>query len=292
MSIENTRATDVHYRPAAQSDLLSIADLFLTTSEAPWSREFARASHEHVLDTGTLLVAERRGEIVSVAGSIVRGRLWYLSTFWTHPEHQRSGIGMPLLRQAWNSGVSAGAEVFFTWSSSDPAAMASYMKLGMRPGYQILHFTGEPAGPSSDTGMHRGYESTDLDLSHAAKIDHDIRGCTRESDHAYFLGKPDTRGRQVRFDGEPAGYYYVTAEGNVGPLAWTGPRHADAVLALAFRDATSGGAGVSFAVPGSNRKALDFAFDSGLRFTRFNHFLTTSEFGALDRYLPSGPVLF
>ena len=290
MLIDNTTRTDVHYRPAAQPDLAGIAELFLTTSESSWSPEFARASHEHILNTGILRVAQRRDEIVCVAGAIVRDRIWYLSSFWTHPEHQRSGIGMPLLREVWNAGESAGAEVFFTWSSSDPTAMASYLKLGMRPGYQIMHFTGEPTGVPVGAGTEYGV--TRLEPANAARLDHDIRGCSRESDHAYFLGRSDMRGRQLRCDGKLAGYFYVTDDGSIGPLAWTHPGHADAIMTRACHEAAAGNSSVSLAVPGTNQAALTFALDAGLRFSRFNHFLTTSDFGMLDHYLPSGPVLF
>lgn len=290
MLIDDKTSSDVHYRSAAQPDLAAIAELFLTTSGSSWSPEFARAGHEHILNTGILRVAERIDRIVSVAGAIIRDRVWYLSSFWTHPEHQRSGIGMPLLREVWNAGQAAGAEVFFTWSSSDPAAMASYLKLGMRPGYQILHFTGEPTKVSPGAGAE--YEAAVLDPANAARLDDDIRGCTRESDHAYFLGRSDMRGRQLRRNGELAGYFYVTDDGNIGPLAWTNHEHARAIMTLACHEAAAGNPSVSMAVPGANEAALTFALEAGLGFARFNHFLTTSDFGMLDHYLPSGPVLF
>jgi hypothetical protein len=41
----------------------------------------------------------------------------------------------------------------------------------------------------------------------------------------------------------------------------------------------------------SNRLALSFAFESGLRLTGFAHFLTTSTFGRMGRYLPLAPLL-
>ena len=34
------------------------------------------------------------------------------------------------------------------------------------------------------------------------------------------------------------------------------------------------------------------ALAAGLRFANHSHFLTTSPFGAMERYLPSGPSLF
>ena len=82
---------------------------------------------------------------MAICHAIVRGPLWFLSGFWTRPDRQKTGIGGRLLREVWDGGRARGASTFFTWSSIDLTAMASYLRRGMLPGYQILSFVGEPS---------------------------------------------------------------------------------------------------------------------------------------------------
>ncbi len=244
--------------------------------------------YEHVRSTGIFHVAELEGRIVAIAGAIVRDRLWYLSAFWTWPHLQRRGIGMPLLRRVWDAGHEAGATIFFTWSSVDSAAMASYMKLGMVPGYPILLFEG---APRKLPRVASAYEIEALEKSHAMDLDQELRGTRRPADHELWLDRLGLQGRQVLRGGEVVGYYYL-GKGNIGPVAWNKPGDGESVLALACQEATSMTPQIRLAVPGINHSALRFALDSGLRLTSFAHFLTTAPFGRMEGYLPSGPSLF
>ena len=46
------------------------------------------------------------------------------------------------------------------------------------------------------------------------------------------------------------------------------------------------------AIPGINHRAIAFALDAGLHLSSFTHFLSTAPVGCLDRYIPSGPLLY
>lgn len=148
------RATTAIYRDARADDVPVMAEVFLMTvtemfarnnvRTTPPPRQFVIDNYEHVLATGIFRVAELDGRVAGIAGAVVRDNLWFLSAFWVLPGYQNRNIGMPLLRQVWQAGVSSGAAIGFTWSSVDITAMAAYMKLGMRPGYPILMFEGEP----------------------------------------------------------------------------------------------------------------------------------------------------
>jgi GNAT superfamily N-acetyltransferase len=295
---DKSQTAEIQYRPARPEDVPEMADLFLEavgnmyarngiTAPVP-PRPAVLAAYEHVHSTGIFHVAELDGRIVAIAGAIIRDHLWYLSAFWARPDLQRRGIGMPLLRSVWSAGQEIGAKIFFTWSSVDTTAMASYMKLGMYPGYPILLFEG---APHKLPEVASGYEVTILEKRRAMELDQEALGIRRPADHDLWSGRAGFEGRQVLHWGEVVGYYYL-GKGSLGPVAWRKATEGQALLTLAFREATVATPQIRLAVPGINYAALRFVFDSGLRLTNFAHFLSTESFGQIDRYLPSGPSLF
>jgi hypothetical protein len=291
-------ATDVLYRDALPTDVPEMADLFLTAVTDLFERnnvagiipprEAVSLGYEHVRATGIFRVAEWGNRIVAIAGAVVRDEFWFLSAFWALPEFQRKKIGMPLLRQVWEAGAQAGATTFITWSSIDTTAMASYLKLGMLPGYPILWFEG---APERLPAVSAGSKTEALEQTVALELDGLVRGTERKIDHEWWSDRAGSLGRQVRQDGRIVGYYYLN-RGFIGPAAWKKPRDAEAVLTLACREAADLTPSIRFAVPGVNHAALRFALGSGLRLKYFAHLLTTSPFGRMEQYLPSGPTLF
>jgi GNAT superfamily N-acetyltransferase len=216
----------------------------------------------------------------------VRGPLWFLSGFWARPDRQKTGIGGRLLREVWDEGRARGASTFFTWSSIDLTAMASYLRRGMLPGYQILSFVG---GPASTTVV--ASDVAPLSPQVAAALDRDVIGTSREIDHGFWSTEPGRVGRAVMRGGRPVGYYYVRA-GSIGPAAWTSSTDADAVLRAAIAEARAQSPIVRLRALGANHDTIRFALASGLRLAGYSHLLTTAPFGNLDRYAPSGPTLF
>jgi GNAT superfamily N-acetyltransferase len=295
---EELKMMEIQYRPARSEDVPEMADLFLEAVENMYARNNVTAalpprsavllSYEHVRTTGIFHVAELERRIMAIAGAIVRDQLWYLSAFWTRPDLQRKGIGMPLLRAVWNAGQKAGATIFFTWSSVDSAAMASYMKLGMFPGYQILLFEGTLQKLPSVAPT---YEVATLEKPQVMALDQEIRGTGRRADHDFWWDGLGLQGRQVIRAREVVGYYYL-GKGGIGPVAWKKPQDGEPVLTLACREAATATPQIRLSIPGVNHSALRFAFDSGLRLTSFAHFLTTAPFGQMTQYLPSGPSLY
>lgn len=248
-------------------------------------------AYEHIRSTGVFRVAESGGRIVAIAGAILRDRIWFLSAFWALPEVQRQNIGMPLLREVWHEGAAAGATTFFTWASPDLAALASYMKLGMLPGYGIFVFQGIPQHLPPTPSC---YQPGPLEHQVATAFDLDVRGTRREVDHRFWAGAAGLCGRQVLRDGKVVGYYYLN-QGTIGPAAWIDATEAAAVVGVALYEAAEGAAesgGVTLVVPGINHAALRIALASGLRLTVHSQFLTSAPFGRLERYLPSGPLLY
>lgn len=286
----------VRHRAAREDDIDPAVDLFVGTlrdmlarngvDPGELQRDEWRYSYPHVFRTGIFRVAEDDGELVAICHAIVRGPLWFLSGFWTRPDRQRSGIGGRLLREVWDEGPARGASTFFTWSSIDVTAMASYLRRGMLPGYPILSFVGEPAQTSLGAS-----DVVPLTLEITSALDGDVIGTTREVDHAFWLTEPGRIGRAITRGGRPLGYYYVRA-GTIGPAAWTASADADAVLGHALTDAHAQSAIVRLRALGTSHDTIRFALAHGLRLAGYSHLLTTAPFGHLERYAPSGPTLF
>lgn len=288
---------EVRYRPVTEAEVPEAVDLFLTTmtdmhsrqgqQRKPPDRALRESEYRHIYRTGIFHVAEVDGRLGAVCNSIVRDGIWFLSGFWVHPELQNRRIGGPLLRQVWEAGAAAGAHTFCVWASSDPTAMAAYMKLGMMPGHQIMVFGGPVANPPEAP---YGYQAQPLAMETAMRLDLQVRGAAREVDHRYWLEERGLTGRQVMQGGEPVGYYYLD-KGALGACGWLAPEHGDPVLALALREAAGVG-DTLLAIPGVNHAAIQMAYRAGVRFQRFAHFLTTRPFGQMDRYIASGTAFY
>jgi len=186
----------------------------------------------------------------------------------------------------WEEGRSRGASIFFTWSSIDLTAMATYLRRGMFPGYQILSFAGEPAPATA-----RAPDVEPLTLEIASALDRDVLGTARDVDHAFWSTEPGRIGRAVVRGGRTIGYYYVRS-GAIGPAAWTSNVDADVVLQAAVTDALAQSPVVRLRVLGANHDTIRFALARGLRLGGYSHLLTTASFGHFERYAPSGPTLF
>lgn len=286
-------------RPVVEQELPATLDLFLEAVADIFERHHLKlplpprpaveVMYRHIFQTGIFRVAEEEGKLAAICHAIVRDKIWFLSGFWARPERQGQGVGGKLLREVWREGERQGAEKFFVWSSIDETAIASYLKMGMLPGYQLLTFSGKPrALPAAP----ENYTVEPLTLETACAIDREIRETGREVDHLFWHAQVEMTGRQVtRADGRVIGYYYFKGEA-VGPVAWTEREAAEALMTLACRDAVAQSETLSLRVPGINHDAIRFALQNGLRLNGNAHLFTTAPVGRAEQYLASGPALF
>jgi GNAT superfamily N-acetyltransferase len=292
------RLPQIKYRPVRKAEMPETVDIFLTTLNdlnKRWNlnwplppREYVEKVYDYNRRKGIFWVAEVDGRLGAICHAIVRDHLWFLSGFWTLPRWQGKKIGSTLLRLVWDEGARAGAEIFFTWSSIDLQAMASYMKMGMLPGYQALTFTGQPRELPS---VRSGYKTQPLELQTAMAIDEQIRETRREVDHRFWLSEMKSEGRQLVRRGRIVGYYYFNG-GTIGPAAWLKDADAEALLEAAARDAAEQSEQIRLIIPGINHAAIRFALRMNLKLTGYGHLLTTAPFGQMEKYLTSGPSLF
>ncbi len=280
---------DDEYQAAADLFFDALADMTTRLNMPPPHRdpELVARGYAYVARTGIFRVAEADGRLAALACAIVRDDVWFLSGFWTDPTRRLQGIGVPLLREVWDEGRRAGARAFYVWSSPDLPAIATYLKLGMLPGTQLFAFAGAARTAHVDATL--GTEP--LSAERVADLDRALVGVRRDGDHGYWLDRAGARGRMVTRGRDVVGYYYVH-DGTIGPVGWASADVGDAVLRLAIADAAEGGRDVLLTAPGVNHTAIRLALASGLRLIRTSHLLWTAPFGAMDRYLPSGPLLF
>lgn len=243
--------------------------------------------YAYVARTGIFRVAEVDGRLAALACAIVRDGIWFLSGFWTDPARRLQGIGGPLLREVWDEGRRGGARSFYVWSSPDFPAIATYLKLGMLPGTQLFAFAGAAQVAPTD----RAFHVEPLSAERVADLDRGLVGVRRDGDHAYWLAREGARGRVVMNGRDLVGYYYVH-DGTIGPVGWTTESAGEPVLRIAIGDASETGRDVQLTAPGMNHTAIRVALGSGLRLIRASHLLWTEPIGAMERYLPSGPLLF
>lgn len=292
---------NINYRTAREEELPETLDLFLAavadlsathnlTMPLP-PREAVEAAYRHIFKTGIFRVAETGGKLIAICHAIVRDELWFLSGFWAQTGTQGQGIGGRLLKEVWQEGVQTGAKKFFVWSSMDQRAMASYLKIGMLPGYQVFTFSGQPTALLNVPNVPHNYMVEPLSLEVACGIDREVRETRRELDHQFWLAEAKLEGRQIRRSGRLIGYYYFKGE-SCGPIAWMEADDAPAVLTLACREASAQSESISLRVPGLNHAAIRFALAHGLRLNGTAHLFTTAPIGRMEQYLASGPALF
>jgi GNAT superfamily N-acetyltransferase len=275
----------INYRGAVETDIPEAAELFLVSladmyeragiKAPPPERSMILMNYGHIFRTGIFYVAEADKALCAICHAIVRDSIWFLSGFWALPGFQGQGIGGRLLKIVMEEGTGLGAQTFFTWSSIDRAAMATYMKMGLLPGYQILTFTGQPL-----ESMREGVASVEV-----------ARATRRETDHRFWLGSAACQGKQLMRDGHAVGYFYVN-KGTIGPAAWLEAEDAEVLLDRAVLEAMKESTDVRLMIPGINHAAIRFALACGLRLSAYAHLLTTATFGKLQQYLSSGPSLF
>lgn len=225
------------------------------------------------LGNGRLLAGLLGERVVGFGATAARGGLTHLADLFVLPEHQSSGLGRRLLAELLPRDAPR-----VTFASSDPRAVALYVRQGMRPVCPLLYLRG-PLDAVPDRGVALS-APTGAEL---AALDADASGGHRAADLAWYA---DLAGVTVHRTG--AGYTMVRAVGDelvVGPAGGATTRDcADAVLAALVRHRSAGTA--ALAVLGPN-PLLPLLLEAGFTITDLDVFMSSGgDPVALDRYLP------
>ncbi len=292
--------SDWQIRPAAPTELAAIFDIFyeheFRHDPAPPPR-LTLPYLAHVLATGRLLVAEREGRLLGYAGLIARGEVAFLTDLFVGHDEQSRGLGAALLRA-----ILPPSGVRCTCSSSDPRALALYMRAGMRPQWPQFWLRGVcstlQATPQDALDVVEGR----ADDPALADWEEAIGGRARSVDLAFW--HRDQRGVPLWFrrGGATVGYALVRlgaatardpAAAALGPLGVRDAVDATACV-LAAADWACGRAPLlQLVVPGPH-PALAPLLDAGFTIVALDTFVSsaTTPFCDPRRYISSGADLF
>lgn len=287
-------------RPAEAADLPAAHEIFhaaLTDgAEAPPPRGPLPPILEHVLATGTMVVAEGGGEVVGFAAAVRRGPVAYLTDLFVDPARQSAGVGRALLDR-----LLPPAAARWTLATVDPRALSLYARAGMAPRWPNveLRLEAETTGALADAGVEAvAADPTDPAL---AAWDAEIAGRPRPEDTAYWLGRCRGVPLWFRRAGCTVGYGVVQREVRtvwtprkivVGPIGARTAADAAACVLAAVAWALPHGPIVDVAVPGPH-PALAPLLAAGARIIYVETFCA-SDPSLVDptRYLGSGSELF
>jgi hypothetical protein len=292
------------YRPARVTDLAQAYDVFyhneVWNTPNPPLRGGIPSDMYHILETGTIYVAEQEGTILAFAASITRGNITFLTDLFVRPDSQSSRLGQTLLAYV----MPGNQQVRCTFSSTDPRALALYIRSGMQP--QWPHFCLRLIGPPRDNPS-----NTDIEISAGqaddpafVQWDAQISGRLRPDDHTHWLHHQHTIPIWFTRQGDRIGYAYVRlGEGTIwypeactlGPIGVISPQDAAAcTLAATYWARQQAGADVLLInIPGPH-PALAPLLNTGFHITYVETFLSTATTPFFDTrcYISSGSNLF
>lgn len=284
-------------RPARTTDLRQLYEVFyqnevLDHPSPPAPGETPSYLH-HVLETGTLQLAEQDGEVLAFAGAITRGGISFLTDLFVRPASQSARLGHTLLHTVFPPDDL----IHCTVSSSDYRALALYIRAGMRPLWPLFVLQFEKLiqkMPVSDVEIVEA-DPSDPEL---VRWDAQISGRLRSADHRYWRREQQAIPLWLRRHQQKVGYGYVRLKAGtiwhphacaLGPIGVMAPAEAmDCVLAL-VNFALKHAKVLTIAVPGPH-PCLATLLESGFHIQYVDTFVssTTSPFFDGQCYIPSG----
>jgi GNAT superfamily N-acetyltransferase len=181
----------------------------------------ARARHLVATDPGGCWVAERDDELLGVAVSFVREKMWLLASYAVVPGAQGLGLGKALLAPALDHG--RGCLRGMLNASSDPKALRRYHQAGFTLHPQMF-LRGTPDRTQIPV-VERVREGSESDIDLMDSVDRRTRGAAHGIDHELLM-------RQFRLvvseTSSAQGYAYL--DQGVGLLAATDRRTASRLL--------------------------------------------------------------
>ncbi|GAA1410279.1 GNAT family N-acetyltransferase [Catellatospora coxensis] len=211
--------------------------------------------------------------VAGFGATFARGGLLHLADLFVLPEHQSSGLGRSLLESLLPRDAPR-----VTFASSDPRALALYVRQGMRPVSPLLYLR----GPLDALPGH-GSRPAAVTPTEIAGLDADVSGGRRAADLAWYAGLPGVSAYRL---GD--GYAMARESGGVLLVGPAGGRTtqacADAVLAVLARHRAAGAA--RLCVFGPN-PLLPLLLAARFTIADLDQFLSgDGDPVALDRYLP------
>jgi Acetyltransferase (GNAT) domain len=290
------------FRPAQETDLRPVYEVYyqnevLDNPHSPSPGDIP-SYLRHVLQTGTLHVAEQHEKILAFAGAITRNNITFLTDLFVHPAQQSSQLGKTLLHAV----LPRDNLVHCTMSSSDPRALALYIRAGMRP--QWPHFALWLEKPARELPLTSTIETIEADPADPALVrwDAQISGRLRPVDHQYWVREERAVPLWFRRQGKIIGYGYIRLSAGtlwhphacaLGPIGVSNAEDATACVLSAVNWASQLAEVLHIEVPGPH-PCLATLLESGFRIAYADTFVSTADTPFFDarRYISSGGDLF
>lgn len=291
----------VLFRPAQETDLAQVYDVYYENEVLdvpnPPSPDANPTDLWHTFETGIVYVAEMDGSILAFAAAITRENITFLTDLFVRPTQQSAQLGQQLLRYV----LPEDKPVRCTLSSTDPRAIALYIRTGMHPLWP--HFC-----LRLDTPLHREL-LTDVTILEGTPGDPDfiqwdaqISGRLRPMEHSYWVQKQQAVPLWFLRNGEKVGYGYVRPGAGslwypqactIGPLGVTSPENATACTLAAVNWACVRAKTLLINIPGPHA-SLAPLLAAGFHITYVETFLSTAMQPFFDArcYIASGSNLF
>jgi GNAT superfamily N-acetyltransferase len=252
----------------------------------------------HVLQTGTLYVAEEDSRILAFAGAITRGDISFLTDLFVLPSSQSGKLGKTLLQTV----LPQDNLIHCTLSSSDQRALALYIRAGMRPWWP--HFALRIESPTQTWSLAPEMEIIEADSSDLALLRWDARisGRPRPQDLQFWVREERAIPLWFLRRGRIVGYGYVRfgAENHskspsctLGPMGADTPEDATACVLAAVHWALQRAGEIHIDIPGPH-PCLTTLLERGFHIQSFDIFVSSASSLSFDArcYIASGGDLF
>jgi GNAT superfamily N-acetyltransferase len=255
------------------------------------ARAMAVRRNALLYDQERFWVAEFGGTLGGFGLAIRRRSFWYLAALHVLPQFQGRGVGSKLLRRC-HGDPGKGNPPQSLLCISEAANIVStglYSRFGIFPQSVIIQLQGAPRSLGK-AGVTLCQADPRVDQHSFDTMDQLVLGETRPEDHVCWNSVPSLVPYLVHERDQVSGYIYIDRDGALGPAAVKRP---DLLLPTISAALTTRDAGHSpvmrIRIPGAARESLAALLSEGFEFdTGINLFLTSRNFGRLDRYLFSG----
>ena len=253
-----------------------------TLGVAPWLT--------HLVQTGSVAIAEANGDVIGFAGTQTRGTVCYLADCFVLPAWQSHGVAKTLLAAV----QPPAGTIYGTLASSDPRAVSRYVRQGMTPRFPVFGMRSSNRTQALQQTLHvrvtddvpawMDFDRALLGYDRRVDIDHFRNEAPslllRVTDGAVVLGQTIATPRT--YDLNPMGKW------NLGPVSAISPAVSDAVLCsvvawLLQHHATE----VTLRVPGPH-PAVPQLLAAGVHIQWVELFCSTALWFDPQQYAPSG----
>jgi GNAT superfamily N-acetyltransferase len=301
----DTRPTAVSFRPGTVDDSYTVFTLFEETladlstrlgltERTSWSDPAAlgrmweerRSLYEHLARTAEhFWLAERDGQAIGFARSILRGGLRELTEFFVRPGEQSAGVGRELLARVFPREGATHRSIIAT---TLPSVQALYLKTGVYPRFPVYYFSRKPESTLVTTDLtFKPITASPETLAVLGALDESLLGHRRDVDHAWLHS--DRQGYVYYREAQPVGYGYVGLRS--GPFILLDVNDFPAVLAHAENEvAVQGCEAFGLEVPMVNHVAVDYLLGRSFRLDPFiTIFMSDASFGRFENYIITSP---